>query len=294
MTPEEAAEAAEADLDYAEEIIRDFSDPTPFRSPLYRKNEKAAEKFTPLSPLVTGNWPAVPSEVLVAMCDYIEAYVHKNRRPPKVSELQEYSKLHLEHVYNLLENPHSPLSVRLERRGLPTPISPEVDGVNAGTGYESWLTPQQVAAINCIIDFRDIRTVDKKLEQIGISTQKYRGWLTDPQFKTYLMSRAEAAIQNYVPEMHGKVIELAQDGDMKAIKLFYELAGRVDRSPKAAQVQVNNFNQNETFTKLVEAVQRHVKDKKVLAAIAREFDQLTGGMAAGTSSPQAKGLPSGN
>lgn len=278
------ASSADADLAYAEEVLRDFSDPTPFRSPLVKKH--GAVEFKELSPLQTGNWPAVPSEVLVAMVDFIEAYLHKNGRPPKVTELQKYCKLHLEHLYTLLNNPHSPLSVRLERRGLPTPVSPEIDGVNTDTGYENWLTPQQVAAINCIIDFRDIRTVDKKLEEIGISTSKYRGWLNDPQFKAYLVSRAEASIQGFIPEMHGKVIELAQDGDMKAIKLFYELAGRVDRAPKAAAVTVNNFNQNETFTKLVEAVQRHVKDKAVLAAIAREFDQLTGGMAAGTASKE--------
>lgn len=281
------------DTQEEEDFLQDMVSSEPFRSRLVRQHDHVKfEELLPSNKNGTVTYPPVSTEVLTAMVDYVEAYLHKNRRPPNVTELQVYCKLQMEHLYRLLEDPHSPLSVRLERRGLPTPLSPEVPGVNTELSYENWLTPQQVAAIRCIVDFRDIRPVEKKLESLGVSTLKYSGWLSDPQFKAYLMSKAEDSIQGFVPEMHGKVVSLAQGGDMKAIKLFYELAGRVDRRPtNTTQVNVNNYNQNETFTLLVEAVQRHVRDPEVLAAIAQEFDQLTSNVSGGTAARTSTSHP---
>lgn len=222
------------------------------------------------------DFPKLPQFIINSLVDYVEYHLHLHNRPPLPSQLSDFSHVNLEQIYHMLEDVHSPFNVRLERRGLPSPVSEEISGVNADLDYANWLTPQQVAVINCITDFRDPRSVEKRLKEMGVPVLKYRGWLSNPSFKNYLISRADKSIIGHIPEVHRRVVQMAEQGDNKAQKLFYELSGRITRAPKVdlSTHHTTNINQSEVFVKLVEAVQRHVRDPEILAAIAKDFEAI--------------------
>lgn len=132
------------------------------------------------------------------------------------------------------------------------------------------LLPEQLAVANAILDFSDQRSQKKKLEELGVTTQRYQGWLKQERFQRYMRQRAEALLGETQHEAHTSLLRNVQRGDLNSIKLYYEMTGRWSSKT------VSDLNVEFILIKVVEAVQRHVKDPVAIQAIAGELSSLVG------------------
>jgi hypothetical protein len=132
------------------------------------------------------------------------------------------------------------------------------------------LLPEQLAVANSILDFSDSRSQKKKLEELGVTTQRYQGWLKQEKFQRYLKQRAEALLGETQHEAHTSLLRNVQRGDLNSIKLYYEMTGRWSSKT------VSDLNVEFILIKMVETVQKHVKDPIIIQAISNDFAALVG------------------
>jgi len=133
------------------------------------------------------------------------------------------------------------------------------------------LLPEQLAVANSILDFSDSRSQKKKLEELGVTTQRYQGWLKQERFQRYLKQRAEALLGETQHEAHTSLLRNVQRGDLNSIKLYYEMTGRWSSKT------VGDLNVEFILIKVVEAVQKYVKDPVAIQQIAQELSGLVTG-----------------
>ena len=142
----------------------------------------------------------------------------------------------------------------------------------AGTGpnepRSQILTEEQLVVANTLLDMRDNRSQKKKLEQLGISTQKYQGWLRDPAYQNYIRTRGENALGDNQHEAHLALVERVRVGDISAIKYFNEITGRYVPSKDS------NINISQILMMVIETIQRHVTDPDTQEAIAEDLLRL--------------------
>lgn len=141
------------------------------------------------------------------------------------------------------------------------------------------LLPEQLAAANTILDFSDSRSQKKKLEELGVTTQRYQGWLKQDKFQRYMRQRAEALLGETQHEAHTSLLRNVQRGDLNSIKLYYEMTGRWSSKT------VGDLNVEFILIKVVEAVQKYVKDPVAIQQIAFELQGLVGSGSNGTPAP---------
>jgi hypothetical protein len=141
------------------------------------------------------------------------------------------------------------------------------------------LTDKQVAAVSLITNFSDTRPTAAKLASIGVTAEEYNGWLSNPLFKQELTNRAEDILDNVFPEAQAALAKKVKTGDIQALKFYYEITGRA-ASPETVNLKL-------TMVRIIEAVQKHVKDPAVLSAIASEINAV-----APVAEPQVPALPS--
>lgn len=134
------------------------------------------------------------------------------------------------------------------------------------TRNSSDLSDKQVAAISLITNFSDVRPNAAKLAAIGVTAEEYNGWLSNPAFKMELTSRADDILDNVYPEAQAALAKKVKTGDINALKFYYEITGRA-QSPEAVNLKM-------TMVRLIEAVQKHVKDPAILQAIAGEINAV--------------------
>ena len=146
----------------------------------------------------------------------------------------------------------------------------------------SLLLPEQLAAANVILDFSDTRSQKKKLEELGVTTQRYAGWLKQERFQRYMRQRAEALLGETQHEAHTSLLRNVQRGDLNSIKLYYEMTGRWSSKT------VGDLNVEFILVKVVEAVQKYVKDPVAIQQIAAELGALVG---TGTNTPEIAAPP---
>lgn len=130
------------------------------------------------------------------------------------------------------------------------------------------LTPEQLNTANIMLDLRDNRSQKKKLQECGVTTSKWEGWLRDPVFQNYLRQRAENLLGDNLHESHLALLDRVRSGDIGAIKYFNEITGRYVPASKDS-VDVNGI-----LMRVLEIIQIHVKDGDTLSAIAGDFMQL--------------------
>lgn len=163
-----------------------------------------------------------------------------------------------------------------------------LSGVSGSTD-RGVLTEIQLACANTLLDFADTRSDRKKLQDLGISSQTYQGWLKDPAYQAYITQRAENLLPDITSEAHLALIGNVRRGDLGSIKLYYEMTGRWSSKT------VGELNVEFLLMKILEAVQKHVKDPEAITAIAEELSVF----AAAPSPPVAgtrvvEALPSGS
>lgn len=133
------------------------------------------------------------------------------------------------------------------------------------------LTEKQIVAINLVLNPSDNRSVAAKLRAIGVSPVTYNGWKRQKHFMEAMRNQGEKLFGQTQPEVHAALVKQALQGDMQAIKYYNQMSGRFDSSRT-----VEHMNVQLVMTKLLETIQKHVKDPVALSAIAEEFSGLLG------------------
>jgi hypothetical protein len=198
---------------------------------------------------------------------WVEVYWHTHKRYPSDTDLSaqfgfdaaDLQKLHSSKFYLLC----------LKDRGI--------------SHQPKYFTPEQVAAISLITNVYDTRPNHAKLAAIGVTPEQYNGWMQNPEFKNELQRRAEDILDNIFPEAQAALSKKVMSGDVNALKFYYEITGRA-ASPDAINLKL-------TMMKIIEAIQKHVKDPVILSAIASEIQgvapvaEVTSGPIQTTPSP---------
>jgi hypothetical protein len=189
---------------------------------------------------------------LPAVISIVETEYHLFGKVPTAHEIGKRLGIHQSHVEKLLDTPEA--KARLKKRGIES---------------STFLTPEQVAAVNVMLDYNDTRSQPQKLRGLGISSQTWQGWLSSPHFSRYLKTRAENILDDVgIAEGHTALLKQVGRGNIQAVKLLYEVTGRHRDS---ASLNVEFFLQ-----RVIEIVQRNVSDPATLGKIAEEFKTLMG------------------
>lgn len=131
------------------------------------------------------------------------------------------------------------------------------------------LTPEQLKVANALLNIVDRRSLREKLKALEVSPQQYSAWRRQPAFAEYLRVRAEELFRGADADAYKGLVDLVQDGDLGAIKLFMEM--RKIYNPK---VEVN-ININHFMLKIVEVITKHVTDEATLNAIAIDIEAIS-------------------
>lgn len=186
---------------------------------------------------------------------------------PEDSDIKSYLRL-LRHdateedIEDLKTNPLFHAS--MEARGIPV--------------REEFISARQLAAVSAMLNLVDRRSDEKKLRDIGVSTEEWSTWMLNKTFANYVAQRSENLIENSVHEAHLGLMRSVRQGNTAAIQLYYKLTGRYDPDNES------NVNVRLVIGRVLEAIQKHIKDPAKLNALAVEMSQI----AIESSSPVAK------
>jgi hypothetical protein len=122
------------------------------------------------------------------------------------------------------------------------------------------------------------RPLKDKLAQAGISYYRYKAWLNQPAFAAYVKEIGERLLHDHVQDVHTRVVERATNGDIAAMRLYYDLTGRTDSSTNKAVQDLSA-----TVRLLLEVITRNVTDVTVLDKIQKEIAAVTDGRGTGNS-----------
>jgi hypothetical protein len=145
-------------------------------------------------------------------------------------------------------------------------------GIVAETSTPVGLTDLQLASLVLVFDFNDYRPIKAKLDQIGVTTRQWNGWLrSNEKFRKICKARAEAAFEEMQPiATQGLALSL-QRGDSATLRLYFEMMGYSKSSAVDAEL-VRNVHV--MLGRVLELVTQHVKDPKVLETFATEIQGL--------------------
>lgn len=136
-------------------------------------------------------------------------------------------------------------------------------GINLGASPDL-LSLEQLTAMAVFFDTKDGRSLKKKLNDIGVTTVQWDAWKKDPVFAAHLRQRAEDSLSSNIAETEVALMDSAHRGDISAIKLHLELAGRWSSKT------VGELNVEFLLMKILEAAQKTIKDPDMLEAFANE------------------------
>lgn len=142
-------------------------------------------------------------------------------------------------------------------------------GIKQYADASQGLSAEQLACANVMLDFSDRRAARTKLAELNVKPATYQGWLKQPEFQAYVRTRAEALLDDNMHEAHTALLGNVQRGDLSSIKLFYELQGRWSSK------SLGDLNVDYILTRILESIQKHVKDPEAILAIAADVQELT-------------------
>lgn len=129
------------------------------------------------------------------------------------------------------------------------------------------LTPQQITAINTILNVHDRRSRAKRLQEMGINERIWNGWNKDPAFMEYYRECAERILHEGIPEAHVALVENVRRGDISSIKMLYEITGRYTGKD-------SNVDPRAVIIKVFEVIAKHVQDPSILKSIADDLSLM--------------------
>jgi len=131
------------------------------------------------------------------------------------------------------------------------------------------LPQEQIIAINEILNKTDTRSDKKKLQDLGISAQQWNGWKQSARFKEYYKKRVEAIFGDALPDVHMALMDRAVNGDLGALKFYYEVTGHYTGDGRAVDLKM-------ILEQVFRIISIHVKDSSQLAAIGGDLLKLAG------------------
>lgn len=131
-----------------------------------------------------------------------------------------------------------------------------------------FISARQLAAVSAMLNLVDRRSDEKKLRDLGISTEEWSTWMLNKHFAEFVKQRSENMIDNSLHMAHLGLLRGVNQGNTASIQLYYKLTGRYD--PDAE----NNVNIRLVIGKVLEAIQKHIKDPAKLNALAVEMSQI--------------------
>lgn len=206
------------------------------------------------------------SSVQLAVINKIEEFWHRNEVFPSGDFFRNLG-------FDISENlKHETFNLALVKRGINVPVVTDRSEAVLPEG----LTTEQVAAITTIINFEDRRPRSVKLRELGITPTQWGGWLKQKDFKSFLHQMTTTHLQDVLHVANEGLLNAVDRGDTHAIKFYYELTGRHTQESGSMQ------NLKVVVAKLIESVQRNVKDPDILRAISADFEIILSG---GTTLP---------
>ena len=136
------------------------------------------------------------------------------------------------------------------------------------------LLPEQLAVANKVLNLQDRRSLREKLEESGITSQKYQAWRRDPVFQRYMQKRAESMFSSGSDAAYVNLMKNVEGGSLDAAKLFFEMTGIYN--PKISV----ELNVDTVMAGVIEIIQRRVKDPATMEAIALDIEALISGQPA--------------
>lgn len=194
------------------------------------------------------------SELERNVLNHCEMEWFRHGRLPTPEQLQEEFGLTPRKLMGLLQG--EVVKKSFARRGIPV-----IEGRT--------LTAEQVTAINTILNTTDKRSQSKKLADMGISAAKWNGWKQSAQFKEYYKTRVEAIFGEALPDVHMALMDRATNGDLGALKFYYEITGHYTSEGKAVDLKM-------IMERVFEILTIHIKDPALLSAIGGDLLRLAG------------------
>lgn len=190
--------------------------------------------------------------------NYIERHFNISGAPPPDADILEYLKITKKYPNVSLGDIRELKKSSLFKKSLQS----------RGIELEADLTQRQLAAASVMLNLTDRRSDEKKLRDIGVSTEEFSTWMQSSTFAEYMRLRSEQMINNSVHEAHMGLMRGVRQGNTASIKLYYEMTGRYNPNEE------NNVNIRLLIGKVLEAIQKHVRDPNTLNSLAIELSQL--------------------
>lgn len=134
---------------------------------------------------------------------------------------------------------------------------------------ESRLTDKQLAVAMTVLNVADQRPLSVKLKTLGVAPATYHGWTKNHLFSDFMQKQAEEMFGDAMPLAHRALLSKVMQGDVRAIKLYYEMTGRWN-----GQQSQDTQNFKMLVIRLVEIIQKHVSDPMLMQVIADEIKSL--------------------
>jgi hypothetical protein len=125
--------------------------------------------------------------------------------------------------------------------------------VMLGADTAKGLSHEQQVVIAKLADPFDRRGVASKLKDLGTPMQRYLAWKKNPSFLAELNHQTSGAYQESLPEIRGRLLSMAADGDMKAMEIVLKKTGEYDPDAQAVD------DARTLVLKVMESVMRNVR-----------------------------------
>jgi hypothetical protein len=204
----------------------------------------------------------------------VEEFWTRERFFPGVSEIVKMTNLPENIVTEVITSGR--FDTRWEKLGIDKEALPPSMQKELGKN-PSRLTDKQVALASVLLNPLDKRSQTQKLQALGIQPITFNGWMKSKKFTDYMAQQSEMLFGDIMPLARDALLRKVMKGEVGAIKLYMEMRGEYNKNNESTQ----DFKL--LVNRLVETIQRHVKDPKALEAIALEIKSLT------NPSPVARG-----
>lgn len=132
----------------------------------------------------------------------------------------------------------------------------------------SSLSPAQLTACNLALSTGNTDTFKRKLDRAGILPSQWDAWKRLPKVQKYLRQRSEAGLDDAIATAQVALVKNAEAGDFKSIQYLMEITGRFSNKT------VGDLNIEFFLGRLLEIIQKHIKDPAALEAIGSELLEL--------------------
>lgn len=166
---------------------------------------------------------------------------------------------------------HNTFRLALDNRGITIPTDVYLTALDNALEPEQELTNDQIQAASTYVNYTDTRSRTRKLQEMGISTTKWNGWLKNPTFRDFLHELSTRNFNDQLSTAHEGLLKAVDRGDTNAVKLYMEMTGRYTANSG------QNQNIRVILARVIESIQRHIKDPNTLRAIATDFEVIMRG-----------------